>query len=130
VKKAHRLEQFCDAKGASWQIGIGKYLFSRGRRHSACRDRRSFTATQNILSPSAVTNSTNIDSHSPQEALRMGLPQHGQMHGQPIAARGGDAGRHSLHLRVGPNDQDRVGKRGPVAISGLHRFGEPRKIAS
>ena len=61
---------------------------------------------------------------------RGGAAQHREAGGEPVAAGGRQAGGHPVDAGEGVHQQQRVGQRGPVAVGGADRVGEPAQLAA
>ena len=98
--------------------------------NSCGSDRRAFRASEHQFLASALYDPANLHAYRTQQTFGVGLAQHGQVHGQPISASRCHARGYSFDLGMHPNQQQRIRKRGPIAIRGLHGMREPGEFAA
>ena len=71
-----------------------------------------------------------LDPDRADGALGVGLAQHRQPGGEPVAPGGGQPGGHPVDAGEGLHQQQGVGQGGPVAVGGADRVGEPAQLAA
>ncbi len=71
-----------------------------------------------------------LDADGADQALGVGLAEHREGGGEPVATGGGHAGGGPQHAGKGGGQEEGVGHRGPVAVLAGHRVGEPGQLAT